>query len=243
MTYEVKDGKLIVEMDAPHPQVLPFYPTYDITQKSALAVEDYRKVDNCCGHTQRSWLTYYCLKALVESGGGIGVDLGSGGVAMPGCISLDIVGNGEAPHYGGIMRGVHIKADAADLRMLQSDAFSIVIGNHIVEHVPCTTLTPRATVEQRIRCQCTGDEVGYVIRNHWLRILRPGGMLCLVTPDDTPARAVGSSAFFYDPDHKHAWTAAEFHDHVLQKLMDVAEIVEFDTFQNNFSFNVCLRKR
>ncbi|MDP3793862.1 MAG: hypothetical protein Q8R07_03865, partial [Candidatus Uhrbacteria bacterium] len=112
------------------------------------------------------------------------------------------------------------------------------------EHVTCTALPlDVTTTEQRIRLHCPGAEVADVIREHWLRILRPGGLLCLITPDDAPARAVGSSAFLYDPDHKHAWTATEFHDHVLQNLADIAEIIEFNNFQNNFSFNVCLRKR
>ena len=128
----VKDGKILLEIEAPHPQVLPFFPRYSMDSVVESAVLDYNKSANCVGHMQRSLMVWVMLNAFIESGGIPGIDLGSAGVQHPGCVSLDIVGTGEIPHYGGKMDGVHIKADAGNLFMLGDNSFSCVISNHTV---------------------------------------------------------------------------------------------------------------
>lgn len=236
-----------MEMDAPHTQVLPFYPQYDTSQPSPLAVEDYTNPANCCGHTQRSWLTYYCIKAFLESGGGISADLGSAGVQMLSAISIDYIGNGETPQYGGVMNGVHIKRDACDLSIFGDGSLSAVVSNHFLEHPFCAQLKPseREDINHKIDLACSGTEILHLFRDQWLRVIRPGGYFCAVFPEEGAAQRGGHSVFHQDPSHQHAWYASNFRWDIIQPLIDegLVDLVEFDTFQNNFSCNVTLRKK
>ena len=237
----VENGELKLRLPAPHSQVLSYYPSYDIDHKSNLVIEDYRNPKNCVGHTQRSWLQYWCLRAFVESGGIIGIDLGSGGVNHAGCLSTDMIGNGETPEYGGVMRGVHEKVNAADLSRYGDNSFSCVIGNHIIEHLTCRYAWHGISTEQKIRMHCSGIEVVDIIQNHWLRIIRQGGYLATIFPDNQYAQEAGSSVFEQDPGHQHAWSAHEFQAYVISRLHNV-EVVEYNTFLNNFSCNTLLKK-
>ena len=243
LDFYVKDGKLYMEMKAPHTQVLPYYNHYDINSPTELADNNYRNMNNSVGHAQRSLLVYYGLKGFLEHGGVPGVDLGSAGVVSPGCVSLDIYGNGDTPTYGGTMTGVQIKADASNLFMFQDNSLSSVINSHLVEHIPCANLPTGTDQRKRIDFNCPGYEVIRVFRNHWIRVLRPGGYLVCIIPDNGAARNAGSSVFLQDTSHQHAWSAEEFHDVVVSQLLDLIEVVSFDTLKNNFSFELIGKKR
>src|SRR5258708_2128165 len=132
--FEVRDNKIIIEIYACHSQVRPFYPNYDINQPSPLVVNDYTLSTNTVGHAQRAWLIYWSLRAFAESEGMISCDLGSAGVIHPGCLSVDRVGTGEIPEYGGIMSGVQIKADANHLLFFGKNSFSPILSWQTVEH-------------------------------------------------------------------------------------------------------------
>lgn len=257
LSYEVKDGELIVRIKAPHPQVLPFYPTYDTKLPSPLAVEDYRRADNACGHTQRAFLNYWGIRSFIETDGTLGLEIGSGGVHDAFCLATDIVVSGESPVYGGKYENVQMRLSADDFSMFGTDTFSCVISNHVVEHIPCSQLKKPYgypawgstyfaylnSPQGKFHLRCNGREITKIIDDHWLRIVKPGGYIAGIFPDEGAAIEGGSSVFYQDPSHQHAWTAEGFMKNVIRELKTPIEIVEFDTFKNHFSTNFVLKKK
>lgn len=242
--FYVYRDRLVIEMTAPHQQVLPFFPQYRPDVIMPGAIVDYRDPNNITGHQQRGLLTYYAIKAFIESGGGVGLDCGGAGVPHPACLSLDLcAGEQKHPTYGGQYTGVHVKGDAADLSMFQDDSFSCILSNHLCEHLPCIKLRGGETAEEKIKLACPGKEIADILRYHWVRILRPGGWFVHIIPDNRPATESGSHVFYQDSSHYHSWQADEFYNNILSGLTDILEIVEFNTFNNNFSFNVVGRKK
>ena len=232
---------LNLKVRAPHPQVLPFYPSYDPDKKSPLAVEDYRKADNCCGHTQRALLNYWSIRAFVETGES-SLELGSAGVHDIFCLATDHISTGEVPVYGGKYSGIQLHTDATDLSRFGPDSFGAVLNNHLCEHLPCNRIREGATQEEKYQFQCDGSEIAKFL-DGWMRVIKPGGFLIMVMPDERPARVVNSSTLFYDPSHMHAFEPDGFMKNVLLNLKTPFEIVKYDTLQNNFSFDVILRKK
>jgi predicted SAM-dependent methyltransferase len=240
------EGKesLHLRLETPHKQVLPFFPSYDPSNPAPGVIVDYHDSNNVTGHQQRAFLVYWALRAFVESGGYPGIDGGGAGVLTPGCISIDLYGNEEANTYGeSPYSGVNLKADCANLYMLQSNSFSCFVSNHLVEHLPCDSLSSDASQAQRMQLGCTGKEIAPVISENWIRLVQPGGYICLVFPDESAAQSGGSSVFLQDPSHQHGWTADTFFHNVLVPLTPEVDILEYDTFKNNFSVNCVLRKK
>ena len=243
-SWHVENGIIHIEMPTLDPQVLPDFPVFDIQAKRLDAVVDFTSPINTCGNQQRAYNIYWGIRAFVEHNGIIGIDLGSAGVLTPGCISSDIVGTGELCPYGDRnYDNVHLKIDAADLSILGTNTFSCVIANHIWEHLACNKIALDATPQQRLSLGCTGRETIDVLRNHWIRIVRPGGYVCIVVPDEKYARESNDSVLKMDRTHKHAPDSETFMEDILNPLLDIVEVVEYDTLQNKFSFNALLRKR
>jgi predicted SAM-dependent methyltransferase len=84
-----------------------------------------------------------------------------------------------------------------------------------------------------------GDAGVQELLSGWLGLLRPGGIMALVMPDNDHFDAMAC-----DSDHKHAWGHSDFSRRVLDPLFFRVglELVEYDTFDNHHSFNVVLRK-
>lgn len=236
---------LTIEMDAFNSQVLPFYPTYDPDRPALGVINSYSDPRNSCGHQQRAFLCYWGLRAFIEHGI-ISLELGSAGVTTPMALSLDIVGNGETPQYGGIMSGVHFKGDGADLSMFGTESFSAVLSSHYLEHAPCVHLRGGETPQQRMFINCFGTELLDTFRTQWLRVIKPGGYFCAIFPEEGAARKAGHSVFHEDPlHHQHAFEANRFHQDIITPLMKegLVELVKYNTFQNEFSTDMVLRKR
>lgn len=70
----------------------------------------------------------------------------------------------------------------------------------------------------------------------WLRVIKPGGSIAMVIPD-------GGFGSPDDPSHKSNYSAKEFYDNILDPLKDEIDVLQFDTLQNFFSFNVWVKKR
>ena len=230
-------------MDVVQRQVLPYYPQYRLDMSAPGAIVDFHDQKNTTGNQQRAWLVHYCLKAFTESGGIPGIDLGSAGIRMPGCLPTDFIANTESPLYGGSMNGVALRVDATDLRIFGNDSFSCIVANHLIEHLPCTQLLEDATQEERYFTLCPGTELIPILRDHWFRVLHPGGYICIIFPDEKYAREDGGSILYHDVTHRHAFMAKSFSRDIIAPLLDIAEVVEFDTFGNRFSTNVALRKK
>ena len=242
--YETSEGWRmdLTDLPAPHPQVLPFLVNY--TESKPGVVWDYRRGDNQAGHMQRGFIVRAGITAFLESGGMPFVDIGSAGVGCFGGIPTDIRGNGEKDNYNGVMNGVCIKTSAANLSIFQDGSLSAVIGNHIGEHIACIRLRGNETAHEKFQLACPGVEVVKVMKEEWIRVVRPGGYIAMVIPDDNHARLAGSSVFMADSEHQHAWTAKAFHDNILRPLIsqNLISLEEFDTLDNHFSFNFLAKK-
>jgi hypothetical protein len=236
---------LFLKMEPPHQQVLPYFPQYDVRQAVPGICLDYSDPNNVVGHQQRAFMVYWALRSLVESGGIPGVDGGGAGVFSPGCINIDLYGNSEKNAYGGTHNaGVHIKADCTKLADFQTDSFSCFLASHTIEHFLCSTLPETASWPDRVHEKCCGEELIEMLRENFIRIVRPTGYVCLIIPDEEKSLKLwGVSTLELDKTHQHAWTADTFFHDVLVPLTDEVDILEYDTFDNNFSINCVLRKK
>jgi len=236
-------SKFYLLIDPPHTQVLPWFPDYDYHNPTPGTIIDYRNPNNVTGHQQRAFMCYWAIKSFEESNGGIGLDAGGAGVIHPACLSFDLCGNEPHPTYHGPYSGVQIKGDASDLSMFLDNSFSCILSLHLIEHLPCFRLKNNETAEEKIRVACPGREIGDILRYHWLRVLKPGGYIASIIPDNKAAVDGGSHVFHQDPSHQHAWSANEFRQNVLSQVLGLVDVIEYDTFDNHFSFNLVLRKR
>lgn len=242
---EVESGILTIRMPVFHPQVLDAYPIYNPDRPTPGVVTSYGSALNICGHTQRAFLCYWALKAFAEHGV-ISLELGSAGVTTPMALSLDIVGNGETPQYGGVMNGVHFKGDGADLSMFGTGSFSAVLSSHYIEHAPCVHLRGNESPHERSLVNCPGTELLDTFRTQWLRVIKSGGYFCAIFPEEGAARRAGHSVFQEDPlHHQHAFEANRFYRDIVTPLVNegLVELIKFNTFQNDFSCDLVLRKR
>ena len=239
------DGELILRMKPFHEQVIPHYPIYDPDKPAPGVVTSYSSALNVCGHTQRAFLCYWALRAFIEHGV-ISLELGSAGCVTPMALSLDIVGNGEAPQYGGSpMQGVHFKGDGSDLSMFGTGSFSAVLSSHVIEHTPkCRHLRGGESPQQKMLINCPGLELLPVFREQWLRVIRPGGYFCAIFPEEGAARKAGHSVFYEDNFHQHAILAERFYSDIVAPLVKegLIELIQFNTFQNGFSCDMVLRR-
>lgn len=243
---EERDGEqvLVIEMRAPHQQVTSFFKDYDITQLLTNATVKYSSSQNVTGHQQRSLLQYYILKAFVESNGYPVADCGGGGVQHPGSISIDWIGTGEEPAYGGTYENVNIKTDASKLENFGSNSYSGVVSLHLAEHLPCVYYSDPTKIswQEKVKLNCLGLELANTIRNVWLRIVRPGGYILMIIPDDDEFRKNGSSVLAIDHTHTHAYGSSTFKKLILDSLSDVCKLIQYNTLDNEFSFEAVLQK-
>lgn len=192
---------------------------------------------NACGHQQRAVTTWWALKMCDPMQ--LGLDLGAHQGLTPYCIHVDkfYTGAAEHPFYGGLGRG-HVIADAADLSMIPSESVPYLASNHSLEHMGAERF---------------GGGEGGILRmivEEWLRVLRPDGILAMVVPDNAFWDVLKS-----DRDHKHAWSSTDrdfrggrgnnFRRAILEPVLaaGTTDLVEYNTLDNHFSFNVVLRKK
>lgn len=212
-----------------HPQVLPFFPDYKYWEPSGdrNVLCDMRNPKNAVGHQQRAFTVYWALKCCGPLD--LGIDIGSARGLTPHCVHVDLYGTG-APHpfYGGGPYRTDVVRDGADLlSVFPKDTFPFLSSNHSLEH---------------FGAERHGGGDGGVVKMlaDWVSILRVGGTLAMIVPDNDHFDVMKS-----DKDHKHAWGHSDFRRRVLDQAVAVsnAEVVEYDTLNNHFSFNVVLRRK
>lgn len=127
-------------------------------------------------HPERLAVLPYCEH-------GRGIDVGCGHrKSSPQCIGVDLTPGGQRGEFG-VVRNQVSQADICssgdDLPMFQDGELDFVVARHNLEHYVDVIKTLR----------------------EWKRVLRPGGTLALVVPDE---RHVDTIAL--DPTHKHVFT-------------------------------------
>lgn len=196
--------------------LLDFFHEYDYRRPAVDPARlDFRRPDNVTGHQQRTFNVWWAIEQCWKTGG-VGLEIGSGGVHTPWCLSTDAYATDKHPVYGGGCHP-HMVIDASKPLPFEAGSFSLVLANHVVEHVP-------------------GDVVA-VLRD-WVRVLAPGGVLGLILPDQQYVDVLA-----IDKSHCHNWTAPDFLASVVNPLLDAADLLEFDTLGNHFSYNAVMRKR
>jgi len=195
--------------------LLEHFPEYNYRRPLQPERLIYSRPDNITGHQQRAFNIWWAIERCGKNGG-IGLELGSGGVHTPWCLSTDAYATDNHPVYGGACKP-HMALSAHQRLPFEDNSFDLALANHVVEHLP-------------------GDVVS--ILRDWLRVLKQGGVLGVILPDQAFLDVLA-----IDKDHKHAWTAAQFAEQVLVPLNDVAALSEFDTLKNNFSYDAVLVKR
>jgi SAM-dependent methyltransferase len=203
-----------------HATVCDFYPdfNYRVPATDREVIADMRDPRNCCGHQQRAVTIWHAIEQCGPTD--LGLDIGSHRGLTPYCIHVDKFYDGKTPHpiYGGVI-SADVVADGTELdKIFPPNTFPYVCSNHSLEHMP-------------------GDIVDLL--SSWLRLLRPGGVLAMVVPDADFWDVKGS-----DPDHKTVWGHSDFRPRVLDPLLarGGVQLVDFDTLNNRFSFDVILRK-
>jgi ubiquinone/menaquinone biosynthesis C-methylase UbiE len=100
----------------------------------------------------------------------------------PACIGVDLLARGEIGRYGvvaGRASVADIQSSGDDLPMFADGELDFVVARHNLEHYVDVV----KTLEE------------------WRRVLRPGGALAVVVPDERAGDTV-----FLDPTHKHCFT-------------------------------------
>jgi SAM-dependent methyltransferase len=178
--------------------------------------------DNKVGHQQRAFSCWWGI----ETCGPIdpGLDIGSHRGLTPYAIHVDKFYDGvhQHPFYGGVI-SADVVVDATSLdTVFPPSTFPFIGSNHSLEHMPVA-----------------GDAGTVALLKQWVGLLRPGGVLAMVIPDNDFWDVMKS-----DKDHKHAWGAKDFRTRVLDPLLAQSGLAleEYDTLDNHYSFNVVIRK-
>jgi SAM-dependent methyltransferase len=218
------------ELASVHTQVQELFPGFDYHNPAPGVRErfDFRRPDNVTGHQQRA---FSCFWAKTKCGPlDLGLDMGSPKGMTPYCVHVDVFGEGKAhPFYGGGRYLSDVVYDASRVGapnlpvLFPEDSVPLVVANHSLEHMPAHG--------------GMGDVVSLLER--WWKLLRGGGVFAAILPDQKHFDVMAS-----DKDHKWAPDSRTFRQLVLDPLVNRtgADLVEYDTLDNHFSFNVVLRK-
>jgi ubiquinone/menaquinone biosynthesis C-methylase UbiE len=121
--------------------------------------------------------------ALAPFCSGRGIDVGCGHRKVtPHCIGVDVLAPGELGRHGvvaGRASQADIQASGAELDMFRDGALDFVVSRHNLEHYVDVVETLQ----------------------EWKRVLRVGGTLAVVVPDERAGDTV-----LLDPTHKHCFT-------------------------------------
>ena len=161
-------------------------------------------------HPERLAVLPYCSE-------GHGLEIGCGGrKSHPNCIGVDIVAGDAVGGVGGAAGTVSqadVRASGDDLAMFAENEMDFIVGRHILEHF---TDPVKALLE-------------------WKRVLKRGGVMVLVVPDDRALNTVS-----LDPSHKHAFTPES-----LRNLLGVVggfQVERLEVVIPNWSFLCVARK-
>jgi len=145
-----------------------------------------------------------------------GLDLGCGKrKSLPVAIGVDENRGPTSPF--GWFSDPDLIADANDLPF-KDETIDWITAAHIIEHME--------------------DPIKSI--NEWLRVLKKDGVLSMIIPIAEKVGKIGSDGA--DSTHKHDYTINDFKSRVIDKVEGV-DIIDYNTYENNWSFNCVLRKK
>jgi SAM-dependent methyltransferase len=154
--------------------------------------------------------------AAIPYAKGLCLDIGCGGnKTISNAIGVDIVAKGQTGMWGnqkGIISDANVCA-SGDCLPFKDKKFDSIIARHNLEHYQdiIKTLT------------------------EWRRVLKVGGSICIVTPDDRELDTI-----HLDPTHKHVFTLESFSR--LIKIFSGFKIIKNDVCIPSWSF-ICVLKK
>lgn len=167
--------------------------------------------------SQEDWaeITSSEYRVIMPHVRGNAIDVCCGGRLFPGTVGIDMVPNGEPTQPWGNRSVAHFCCDCSNL-FFAPDSLDTVVAIHAIEHFVDTEATLR----------------------EWLRVLKVGGSLCLIVPDIRYTPAPGS------PDHDFTHFREYDPDAFRLVIESVTglEVVQYDTMNNQWSFDVVVRK-
>ena len=181
---------------------------------------DMRDPANKVGFQQWAFTCWWAIETCGPMD--LGLNFGCRKGITPYCVSVDLYGNGKPhPFYEGVTCFGDVIWDAAKVGIFPEGGVPFINSCHSLEHMPVD-----------------GDVGTVALLGQWARLLRPGGVMALVIPDNDHFDVMAC-----DKDHRHAWGAKDFRGRVLDPLLSAGGLTldEYDTFQNHHSFNVVLR--
>lgn len=203
-----------------HAEVQRYFPKFDYRLRDGLDL-DYRRPTNVVGHQQRAFTCWWPIEKCGPLD--LGLDLGSHRGLTPFCIHVDKWYDNRNAHpiYGGVIPTDVVADVSGDMSVFSPRTFNCIVSSHSLEHMP----GPDA------------DVIGLMLR--WWSLLRQGGVLVLCVPDHQCV-----DVWAADKDHKSAWGHDDFKPRVLDTFMREAgaKLVEYNTLDNHYSFNVVLEK-
>jgi len=166
-------------------------------------------------HPERLAVLPYCLK-------GKGVDVGCGHrKSSANCIGVDLVAAGQRGSVGctaGQPSQADIQASGDDLHMFADGELDFVVARHNIEHY-----------------------VDYVkTLQEWKRVLKTGGHMAVVVPDEDGLRRGGNRTINLDPTHEHSFTMDSFCRVI--RLIGGFEVIKCEPVQEDWSF-LCVCRR
>lgn len=149
---------------------------------------------------------------------GHGVEIGCGHrKTHPNVIGVDIIAGGATGEYGVVKDQTSVAdicASGDDLHVFKDNEMDFVINRHVLEHFQ----DPLKAIEE------------------WKRILKPGGILGIVTPDDRNCDTIA-----LDPTHKHVFTPDSFRR--LMRYMGDFEEIHIGDCLKDWSFVAIYQKK
>lgn len=148
---------------------------------------------------------------------GRGIDVGCGGNKIhPDAIGVDIIPKGKKGFFGSqqkIISQADIQSSGDNLNMFKDGELDYVVASHNLEHYK--------------------DLVKTLIE--WKRVLKPGGVLGVILPDDTKINTIK-----LDPTHKHVFIPESFKN--LVEIVGGFEIIRLEECIKDWSF-LCVAKK
>lgn len=196
-------------------QVVPGVRYWQIDERRKMSLSD-----NCCGDQQRAFDFYWAIRCGTQEGR-IGLAIGATTANSPATLGTDKYHGTPPPSasrrygdsYGYPM--MHVDADV-ELPFFPN-SFGFCLANHVIEHLEC----PQYTIKEM------------------LRVVVPGGIVALITPDMSFMRRG-----VLDDTHIREFSADEFWHMLMEEDYSYPdfEVMCFNSLENDFSFEAVLRK-